>query len=81
MLAGIDVVEQAALLAEGLVYWHCFVDGNKRTAWIAMLTFLEANNEGSVEASVADAVSLMTGLTMRRESAATVAAWLRRRLH
>jgi death on curing protein len=34
---------QAAVLAHGIAEAQAFVDGNKRTALIAMLTFLEVN--------------------------------------
>ena len=41
--AGADLIRQAALLAVGISQAQAFVDGNKRTAYIAALTFLRAN--------------------------------------
>jgi death-on-curing protein len=38
-----DIVDQAAVLAHGIAETQPFVDGNKRVALIAMLTFLEVN--------------------------------------
>jgi death-on-curing protein len=38
-----DFALQAAVLAHGIAESQCFIDGNKRLALIAMLTFLEAN--------------------------------------
>lgn len=38
-----DLALQAAVLAHGIAEGQQFVDGNKRTALIAMLTFLEIN--------------------------------------
>ena len=38
-----DLPLQAAVLAHGIAETQPFVDGNKRTALIAMLTFLELN--------------------------------------
>ncbi len=38
-----DLALQAAVLAHGIAETQPFVDGNKRTALIAMLTFLELN--------------------------------------
>jgi death-on-curing protein len=38
-----DVVEEAAALWESLSQNHPFIDGNKRTAFAAMYTFLEIN--------------------------------------
>jgi death-on-curing protein len=40
---GADIAEQAAVLIEGLVMSHPFVDGNKRTAVVAAMTFLRLN--------------------------------------
>lgn len=38
-----DLALQAAVLAHGIAEGQLFVDGNKRTALVAMLTFLEIN--------------------------------------
>ena len=38
-----DLVLQAAVLAHGIAEGQQFIDGNKRTALVAMLTFLEIN--------------------------------------
>jgi death-on-curing protein len=38
-----DVVRQAALLAVGISQAQAFLDGNKRTAFAALRTFLELN--------------------------------------
>lgn len=40
---GADLALQAAVLAHGIAEGQLFIDGNKRTAPIAMLTFLEIN--------------------------------------
>ncbi len=45
-----DLALQAAVLAHGIAEGQQFIDGNKRTALIAMLTFLEING-WHVEAS------------------------------
>jgi|SRR6202035_4804731 len=45
-----DLPLQAAVLAHGIAETQCFIDGNKRTALIAMLVFLEING-WRVEAS------------------------------
>lgn len=45
-----DLALQAAVLAHGIAETQPFIDGNKRTALIAMLVFLELNGVG-VEAS------------------------------
>ena len=38
-----DIVTQAAYLVDGICMAHAFNDGNKRTALIACITFLEIN--------------------------------------
>jgi death on curing protein len=38
-----DLAMQAAVLAHGIAETQPFIDGNKRTALVAMLTFLELN--------------------------------------
>jgi death-on-curing protein len=45
-----DLALQAAVLAHGIAEGQQFIDGNKRTALVAMLTFLEVNG-WRVEAS------------------------------
>lgn len=40
---GADIVRQAALLAIGISQAQAYVDGNKRTAYIAALVFLRRN--------------------------------------
>jgi len=38
-----SIFSQASVLMHGICQAHAFLDGNKRTAWIASLTFLEQN--------------------------------------
>lgn len=76
-----DLIDQAAVLAEGLVASHAWVDGNKRTTWVAVRVFLDVN--GFVwehPPAVADAVEQMTGLTTRRINAEQFASWVRARV-
>lgn len=40
-----DVYAKAAALFDALVNGHCFSDGNKRTALLAMIAFLERNGQ------------------------------------
>jgi death on curing protein len=73
-----DLVDQAAILAEGLVASHAWVDGNKRTTWVAARTFLDVNRLAWLQApTVDDVVAQMTGLTTRRVKAQEFATWLR----
>jgi death on curing protein len=41
-----DLAHQATALAHGIAEGQQFIDGNKRTALVAMLTFLEVNGLG-----------------------------------
>ena len=47
-----DIAELAALYALGIVHNHPFIDGNKRTAYVMLETFLELNG---AELSLSDA--------------------------
>jgi death-on-curing protein len=39
----VSLFSQAAVLMHSLCRAHAFLDGNKRTAWVATVTFLELN--------------------------------------
>ena len=57
-----DLALQAAVLARGIAEGQQFVDGNKRTALVAMLAFLEINGL-KVEASDRDLANWILGLS------------------
>ena len=57
-----DLAFQAAVLAHGIAEGQHFIDGNKRTALVAMLTFLEINGL-RVEASDRDLADWILGLS------------------
>ena len=79
---GADTIRQAALLAVGISQAQAFLDGNKRTAIFAAVTFMEANGSSllfddlemahQLEA-VAERVDSLDAATDRFE------AWLRSR--
>ena len=56
-----DLIEEAAAIWESLSQNHPFIDGNKRTAFAAMYTFLAINN-ASLTAKSADTVAFLSGL-------------------
>jgi death-on-curing protein len=61
-----DLALQAAVLAHGIAETQPFVDGNKRTALVAMLTFLEINGHcvHATDAELAEwIISLSRGTT------------------
>ena len=71
-----NVFLQAAVLAHGIAETQPFVDGNKRLALVAMLTFLELADY-RVDASDADLAAWIVSLSARTAPAA-LAEHLRR---
>lgn len=71
--------ELAAAYGYGFVKNHCFVDGNKRTALIAVYTFLGINGI-ELDASEADAVKLFlelaASLGSQEEDSKRLTQWL-----
>ncbi len=77
--AGADLAAQAATLLWGIAENQPFVDGNKRTALVVTLTFLELNGY-VVDLSEDERVELMLDIADGVE-VGEVAARLRPRLH
>jgi prophage maintenance system killer protein len=48
------VIQTAALLAHGIAQAQAFVDGNRRTAYFATLSFLQANGFGHLSPAAGD---------------------------
>ena len=75
----VTLYELAASYGYGLVKNHCFVDGNKRVALIAVYTFLSINGI-ELTASEVDAASFFLGLaasmTTQEEDMKKLANWL-----
>jgi death-on-curing protein len=74
-----DAADLAAAYGVGLARNHPFIDGNKRTAFIAVELFL-ALNGFELMASDADCVLTMLAVASGRIDDATFAAWLRSHL-
>jgi death-on-curing protein len=76
-----DLVRQAALLAVGLSQNQPFLDGNKRTAFFAMLVFLDLNGlelESGADEPLAQALIRVAERSGDVESAThRFEAWLR----
>lgn len=71
-----DILEMAALYTAGIVRNHPFVDGNKRTGFIAGVLFLELNGF-RFEASEEDAAQAVLDLAAGKIDHVTYAAFLR----
>jgi death-on-curing protein len=73
-----DLCELAALYAEGIARNHPFVDGNKRTGFLAAYTFLGLNGL-ELGAPEPEAVEKMLGLASGTLAREAFADWLRAR--
>ena len=74
-----DAADRAAAYAFGLARNHGFVDGNKRTAWVAARLFL-ADNRRRFEFEPMDAVRIMEGVAGGLVNETELCNWFRRRL-
>ncbi|MEC7761744.1 MAG: type II toxin-antitoxin system death-on-curing family toxin [Pseudomonadota bacterium] len=72
-----DAYSLAAAYAFGIVKAHAFVDGNKRTAFVAAFTFLRLNGI-AIRPEPAIGVRMMEDLASTQVSEDDFAAWLRR---
>jgi len=71
-----DFYDLAAGYAAGIVHNHPFVDGNKRTGFMAAYLFL-ARNGIQLVASEVDAVQIVTALAANEVEESKFADWLR----
>jgi death-on-curing protein len=74
-----DAADLAAAYAYGLAGNHGFLDGNKRTAWVAARLFL-ADNGQRLEFDPLDAIRIMENIAAGRIGEAVLAGWFRRHL-
>ncbi|SEA79573.1 type II toxin-antitoxin system death-on-curing family toxin [Variovorax sp. YR216] len=74
-----DAAALAASYAFGIARNHPFVDGNKRTAFVALELFLDLNGY-ELDASDEDCVFAMLGLAAGQMDEDALAAWVRTRL-
>ena len=71
-----DLFALAAAYADGIVNNHAFIDGNKRTGFLAAALFLEMNG-CKFNASNEEVVTMTLGLADKSLSAIEFAKWLR----
>ncbi len=74
-----DLADLAAAYAYGLAKNHGFIDGNKRTAWVAARLFL-ADNGHSLHFDPAEAVKVMKHVTAGTCSEQQLSEWFRQRI-
>ena len=75
-----DLAELAAALAYGIARNHPFVDGNKRTAFLTAVFFLELNSY-RFAASEVEATVMTLALAVSEIDEDEFAAWLRANAH
>lgn len=71
-----DLFDLAAAYGYGLAKNHPFIDGNKRTAFMAMYVFLGLNGY-LLEVPEIEVVQIMEGLATDPETQDSLAQWLR----
>lgn len=74
-----SVVEKAAVLGVRIARNHPLPDGNKRLAWMAMVVFLELNNN-ALEVTDDDAVETMLSVAAGQTDEAALTSWLSTRV-
>ena len=80
---GADLVRQAALLAVGISQAQAFIDGNKRTGYLAALVFLRINHH-PLRGDLLEFARQLEAVAERTDSleaaTARLEAWLRERV-
>ncbi|MEO8938901.1 MAG: type II toxin-antitoxin system death-on-curing family toxin [Burkholderiaceae bacterium] len=71
-----DFADCAAAYACGIARNHLFLDGDKRTAFVVMVLFLERNGH-AFGANEAESVVVMLGVADGTIDAVTLARWIR----
>jgi len=72
------IIEKAAALGESLIINHPFVDGNKRTALLSMLGFLQEN--GIEISAVSDELyDFVIAMSMGKKKYDDIVIWLRQK--
>lgn len=71
-----SVIEKAAALLHGLATTQHFVDGNKRTAWLACATYLEGHGLCLMAEADAYADDFVVGVAIGEINQIDVATWI-----
>ena len=72
-----DGIRQAAYLFHGLLMNHGFVQGNKRTAWLALRWFLRRNRIAEITASMQAIIDMVYRAENEKWSVDQIDIWLR----
>ena len=71
--------EKAAVLVQSIATFHPMLDGNKRSAWIALNVFVEHNGY-SLSVATDDALAFMIGVATKTLELPEIVSWLELRL-
>lgn len=74
-----SVHEKAAALVQSVAKYHPMVDGNKRSAWIALNVFLELNDY-SLDVSPDEALVFMVAVANDSLELGSISEWVRLRM-
>ena len=74
-----EIETKAAALGHAIAKYHPMLDGNKRSAWIAMNVFLELNGF-NIDATVDDAFVFMLDIAHDQLDFNGIAEWIRCRM-
>lgn len=72
-----DLFTKTAALGEAIVNYHVFVDGNKRTGFVAMARFLELNGR-SIQADQKEVEEVMVAVAKKEADLEGLRAWIHR---
>ena len=72
----LDFFTKAAVLCEGLVNYHVFVDGNKRTAFITLGRFIALNGY-MLETTSIEVEETMIGIAEKKIELKVLTDWIR----
>lgn len=75
-----DVLHVAAYLMRSLVKNHCYVDGNKRIAWLATLEVLAVHAMATIEADQDEAAALVEDVATGAVDVPALIVWLGKHL-
>lgn len=69
-------IRQAVLLLTGLVHAHAFIDGNKRTAWVCFVTYLEQFGMTLAAIPATEVTNFVVSLALHKMSDDEAVDWI-----
>lgn len=74
------LLERGAALLDGLCQAHAFVDGNKRTAWMCALLYLDAHGVTIADLPAHEAAGFVTSVVEHEYDVQSAAVWFADRI-